>query len=471
VAWTSTAPAEWTAAVERAAEASAPPVPFQESQQARVTASFDDASIAAVMANFAELSGKSIVLGAGVTGDVTAEISNQPWDVAFRTILESMGLAAFEEPIGVIRVETRQNVFARDSVRRLSEPLRSAVVDINYARAAELAPTITAVVDPARGRVVVDTGTNSLIITDLESQMDQTLGYLERLDRRTPQISIQAKLILVNRTGIEQLGLRYDLGDGDGFFNTILARPDPSTAQPVDSDGDGVPDGVAPTEYFDPQAAPFFVTLGGNSLAAVANAESEVLGSALQLIFSTAIGNFQLSSFLDASEEVQLSDLQAEPLISTSDNTRASILVGEETPIRVLETGAQQQEAQVTVNFRETGIILEVTPHVTNNRHVLLDIRAENSALAAAASDLGYTFTKQRAQNQILVRDGQTAVVGGLTVSQVSVSKSGIPFLVDLPVIGGLFGFTTRRESRQDLLILVTPHIIDDPAAAESVGG
>ena len=91
----------------------------------------------------------------------------------------------------------------------------------------------------------------------------------------------------------------------------------------------------------------------------------------------------------------------------------------------------------------------------------MMDVRVENSAVVEAAADLGYTFQTQEVESEILIDDGQTAVIGGLTVTSMTVSKSGIPLLVDLPVLGGLFGFTERRERRRDLLVMVTPHILD----------
>jgi type IV pilus assembly protein PilQ len=114
------------------------------------------------------------------------------------------------------------------------------------------------------------------------------------------------------------------------------------------------------------------------------------------------------------------------------------------------------------VQLKEVGIILSVTPHITNNRQVLLNLHAENSDAQLASSDVGFIFGKQRADNQLLVGDGETAVIGGLTVTQVTSSKSGIPLLVDLPLIGRLFGTTRTSEQKRDLLILVTPHIIDE---------
>jgi type IV pilus assembly protein PilQ len=224
---------------------------------------------------------------------------------------------------------------------------------------------------------------------------------------------------------------------------------------------------VAPTDFFDPVEVPSVVDLGGNTLSLLANAEATIISPALDLIFSTALGNFSVTAFVSALQRVELADLQAEPLLSTADNTEAYILVGERTPVRVLDPSAQSEAALATVDYVETGIKLRVTPHVTNNRQILMQVHAENSSIQAAPSDIGFTFQTQEAQVQLMVEDGQTAVIGGLTVTSVTVSKSGIPFLVDLPIIGGLFGFTQRSETRRDLLILVTPHIIDNPAAAE----
>ncbi len=204
------------------------------------------------------------------------------------------------------------------------------------------------------------------------------------------------------------------------------------------------------------------IDIGGNALAAIANASQQVASPALSLIFSTAIGKFDLTAFLDALQEIRLADIQAEPSITTLDNREAEIVVGEQTPIRTITPVLGGGQSSTDIEFKETGIILRVTPHVTNNRMILMTLHSERSNLLPAASDLGFTFQTQRASNQLLVADGETAVIGGLTVTQVSVSKSGIPILVDLPFIGRLFGQTRTQEDKRDLLILVTPHIVDE---------
>jgi type IV pilus assembly protein PilQ len=459
-AWTTEA---WLSKTgEVAAARAAEPRP-QQSQQPAITVTYDNATIADVIAGFAEFSGKSIILGREVAGTVTATVKNQPWDIAMQQILQAQGLSAREEFDGIIRVDAPATLAQLDSI----EPLQTRILRVNYARAADLVPTLESIKSP-RGKVVADAGTNSLIITDLESRIGSYEGFLQQLDVRTAQVSIQTKLVFVNRTDLEQLGVKYDLGSPTQFFNDLVSRGDPASSQPVDTDGDGVPDAVQPTEFFGPDDPPI-VDLGGNALSAVANANATVAGAALKLIFSTAIGNFDLTTFIEALEQVELSDLQAEPLISTADNTQAYILVGERTPIRQIDVssvgGTGQNVPRATTEIVPTGITLRVTPHVTNNRQVLMDIHAENSSVVPSPGDVGFSFRTQEAENKILVGDGETAVIGGLTVTEVTVSKTGIPFLVDLPIIGRIFGFTSRREQRRDLLILVTPHIVDDLSA------
>jgi type IV pilus assembly protein PilQ len=430
-------------------------VPVLQSQQPVVTASYDSASIAEVMEGFAELSGKTIVLGKDVDGYVTARIRNQPWDVAFLAILQAYGLAAEEDDYGIIRVATQQSLAQRDSL----EPLNTSIMRVNYARASSLIPVLEGA-KSERGKVVADTGTNSLVITDVPSRLVNMEQLVERLDLQTPQVSIQAKIILVSRTDVLDLGIQYDWADnnnGGAFFNTVIPREDPTRG--FDTDGDGVQDAFQP---YDPTQRPVVVDIGGDVIAGVANADAPLPGTALDVLFSVAVGRFSFSAWIQALQSAQLADEQAEPVVSVSDNHQASILVGDKTPIRVVDAAAAGPGA-ASIDLVETGIRLDVTPHVTASRKVLLDIHAENSSFREVDTDLGFAFTAREATSQVLVDDGQTAVIGGLTQTQVSVTKSGIPYLVDLPIVGNLFGVTRRREVRQDLLILVTPHILDVP--------
>jgi len=430
-----------------------------QSQAPRINVTWDGADIEDVVAGFAAFSGRTIVVGKGITGKVTAEVKNQPWDLAFNAVLESQGLGAVPQPGGILVVMNKADLARSDS----TVPVETRLLRVNYAKATSLVPAVASIVTK-RGSVVADSVNNALIITEVSTRIGQVYDFVKGLDIRTPQVSIQAKIIFVDRTDVEEMGVKYDLGSQTQFFNQLVQRPDPSTAKPVDTNLDGVPDALVPTANFSPDKT--IVDLGGNSLSALGNASQQVVDPALNLIFSTAIGNFNLTSFLQALQRVELADIQAEPSITTLDNRPADILVGDRVPIRVIDVSAQTQGGngvpRATVSFQETGIKLHVTPHVTANRQILMEVHAERSSVKPASVDIGFTFQTQQADNQILVSDGETAVVGGLTVTSVTVTKSGIPFLVDLPILGRLFGFSSQTEERQDLLILITPHIIDD---------
>jgi type IV pilus assembly protein PilQ len=415
-------------------------------EEPRITVVWDRANIADVVSGFAAFSGRTIILGKDIKGEVTAEVKNQPWPQAFHAILASQGLSAQEMPGGIIRVDAPSVLASLDSL----EPLETHVVRINYGKAKDMTKSIEGSLTKGRGKVIADDNSNSLIITDTRSKVGNLADFVRGLDIRTPQVSIKAKIVFVDRTDIEELGIKYDLGSNTQFFNELVQRTDPSTGEPFDSDVN-------------------IVDLGGNSVSAIGNASGEIINSALDLVFSTALGGFTLTSFLTALERQDLSDVQAEPVITTLDNRKADILVGEETPVRVVDAGGiAGAPAKSTVQFKETGIRLTVTPHVTSNRQIAMELHTERSAVQEiAVGDLGFIFSTQRADNQLLVNDGETAVIGGLTVTEVTNTRSGIPLLSGLPIVGKLFSFSKTEENRRDLIILVTPRIIDDGAAAQ----
>ncbi len=455
LAWSSHEPQSSKRAVQKAAPRGEPEVRLPASrlvranaaEEPRITVVWDRANIADVVAGFAAFSGRTIILGKDIKGEVTAEIRNQPWPQAFQAILAAQGLSAQEMPGGIIRVDNPSALASLDSL----EPLETSVVRINYAKAKDLTKSIEGSLTKGRGKVIADENSNSLILTDTRSRIGSLTEFVQGLDIKTPQVSIKAKLVFVDRTDIEELGIRYDLGNRNQFFNKIVQRCcDPTTGEPYDPDIN-------------------IVDLGGNALSGIGNANGVVVNSALDLIFSTALGGFTLTSFLSAVERADLSDIQAEPVITTLDNRKADILVGEETPVRVIDaSGAAGGDAKANVMFKETGIRLTVTPHVTSNRQIGLELHTERSSIQpVAAADLGFIFQTQRADNQLLVNDGETAVIGGLTVTSVTNTRSGIPLLSGLPIIGKLFSFTRNEENRRDLIILVTPRIIDDNETPE----
>ncbi|MDB4886737.1 MAG: type and secretion system protein [Gemmatimonadetes bacterium] len=463
------------------------PLPQQQrSQQPRISVTYQGSDIRDVLAAFSAFSGRTIIPSSNVGAlHVDAEIRDQPWDVALQAILSAQGLAATEDANGIIIVDTQDRIAARAQ----TEPLVTRIVRLNYQRATPMATQIaqrllqcipsersgagaggsSSPATPAgqplvnqpsaqqgmapsgntdsgagacrgRGSVSADEVTNSVSITAPSSSVDDLVAFVESMDLRQPQVNIKAKIVLVNRSDIEGLGIRYDLGSPRSAYSDLLQRKDSAGATVV-----GNP----------------FVTLGGNAIAAIANAGTTVPERTLALVFSTALGNFDFTTFLEAAQSVNLVDVQSEPSVTILNNRTATLVSGSEISFAPVTGGAGGAlNVVVTAQRIQTGVTLTVTPSVTNNRQIMMHVDAQKSTFSPSSN--GPLIDRNSSVTDVLVADGQTIVIGGLTETTVQVSKTGIPLLVDLPLIGRLFGTTTRNETRRDLLVLITPHIIDE---------
>lgn len=461
----------------------APSAP-QQFEQPRITVTYDrDTEIRDVIGSFATFANKTIVAGAGVANTKIGfmEIKNQPWDVALAAILRSVGLTAIEDSTGIITVDSYTNIAARTA----QEPLVSQIVPVYYAKAATLATTITSLLSAGcakgaasvpqasaaggaaagaeaaaadagaggsataistagcgRGSVATDEKTNVLIITETQARLNDVMGFIKDLDVRTPLVAIKAKIIAVDRTGTEQLGISYDLGSASAFQNALMPRIINNAAVPGD----------------------FRVDLSGDAFTGIANAGRQYSSeAAVSLIYNMAIGGFNLTSFLDALSQEQLTDIQAEPSITTLDNTEATLFSGSTLSYLLTPPVPAGQITSVApqIQTKEIGITLTVTPRVTANRQLNLVVTATQEQLVLVTA-AGPNTNRRNSKNEVLVADGETAVIGGLTQTQISKNRKGIPILSSLPLIGRLFSETETIERKQDLLILITPHILDD---------
>ena len=418
-----------------------------------ITVSFFDTPIHEVLFVFADFSGRSIVPGAEVSGSVSAEIRGQPWKVALNAILDAQGLVAREAETGIIRVGAASALLAHEAVLPLvAEPFR-----IRYVRAGELLEPVAALLS-SRGRVSTEQGANTIVVADVPRVVELVRHLVQTLDVPVRQIDISAKIVFVNRTEMEGLGITYDFTDPAGNQLNLL------TPGVVDRNQNGrfesderVPKGTD------------VVLLGGRSIAALGNATQRIANPTLSVLTSLVLGRNTLVSFVDALESANLTDVEAQPSVRVMDNRTAKIVVGEETPVRVLDAGSQlsadagegrSSVPLATVDYKETGVILEVTPRVVSDDEILLELLAERSSADLAPSDVGVVFRRQKAETQVLVKDGEVVAIGGLTVTEKGEVRSGIPWLMDLPLLGRLFSSRVESLKERDLLILVRPTLV-----------
>jgi type IV pilus assembly protein PilQ len=472
------------------------PSPMQQTGQ-RITISFRDTPLRDVLAQFAVFSGQSIVPGAGVGNTpVSAEIIDEPWQRALNTILQSQGLAAVFDEGRIIRVESFQTI----QQRAASEPLVKRMVALNYIRAAEIAPTIQALLSrdcggsavqvvgaPAgdagaagaaagagagagagaappvqpvqglsslptpsggcqpRGSVVPEAQTNQLIVTEVQSKVDTLIAYVQSFDVRTQQVNISTKIISIDRTTTNQLGISYDLRTPSMFSNALIQGTDPITGDEVEASG--------------------LIDIGGDAMSGVSNAARTFQAtSALSLIYTTAIGKYSLTSFIDALTQENLTDIQVQPSVNTLDKRPAEIFVGDRVAFLITPPTAPGaiQNAAPQISSAQIGSRLRVTPSISANRSIRLEVDIENSSLTSL-TEAGPTSSQRTATTVVLVQDGETAVIGGLTQVTTRKTRRGIPLLMQLPIIGRLFSENESVERNSDLLVLITPTILDDP--------
>lgn len=408
-----------------------------------VSIEFVDTPLREVLRFFSNLSGQSIVAGQGLEATINARVEDQSWLGAMRLILHANGLVAEEVGDGVFRIDNETSRQRREAI----EAILTQSYEVHFADLDELATAVGNLLSP-RGHVSVSEAAHVLVVTDIARVHNEVRGLVASLDRLAPQVHIRARLVFVDRSGLDELGIAYDLRD----------RDESGLSTPPSEDGEAA------------------VALRGASISALGNASARLPATTLQVLSSLVLGRHTLISFLEALQSHQLSEIEAVPSVTVRSNREATLQVGERTPLRVLdgssfggasrqggagsETGAATILPQATVRIEQTGIILRATPRVTQGDRIVLRLHAERSAPRLAPSDAGFVFTTQNASSEVVVRDGETVVIGGLTVREHHEVISGVPLLMHLPGLGRLFRSRRSEEVQRDLVILVTPTIV-----------
>jgi len=391
-----------------------------------------NADVTDVLRTFAQISGLNIVVQPGVAGTVTAELENVPWDQALEQILKINGLGYEVEgnvmriaPNAILRQEAQEKQQLA-AAKALSIPLQTIYRRLSYARAEQMSTLLSGKSGllSQRGSVIVDMRTNSLIIKELPAYMDTIVSVIDRLDTPEPQVMIEARIIETTKRFSRDFGIEW------GFTGIASAATGNTTGLIFPNNGQVVGGVNVP---------------GGGDAGTLAFKLGNVLNT------------FQLDVVLQAAESEGLINILSAPKVATLNNQLASIESGLQIPVQTIANNT------VTVQYVAATLSLSVTPQVTAEGTVMMDIniakREPQLAFLVPGATNAPIATKQ-ASTRLLVRDGGTAVIGGIYKVSTDQGEDRVPGLSNIPIIGNLFKNKSRREENEELLIFITPRII-----------
>jgi len=397
---------------------------------------FQNAEIRSVLNFLAEYGDVNIVSSPAVEGTVNISLKNITWQLALDIIMKTYGLTAVQEK-GYIRVVPTTDYLEETSMveKHKSEQakivaLETEIIEVDNASAQDLVDPIMSILTE-RGKVEVDKRSNSIIVNEIPDNIPLIKEFVKELDKETSQIKISAQIVEVSSTALEEFGVDWLLTGSKEVRKSSGYEAD----------------------YIDSASV-----MGGKSAGRI----SDIVG---EFTFSTIQPGWDLTATIQALVSDGNGKIIAHPEITTVDNKEARIQSGQKIPIKTFDPSGN-----VVIQFEEIGTILRVTPHITSENRILMHLLPERSTYEYDPN--GVIINSKNAETNVVVENGQTVVIGGLTTQDMLESHIGIPVLKDIPVLGYLFGYKKKKVENRDLIIFVTPTIVGrDLAAAPASEG
>jgi type IV pilus secretin PilQ/predicted competence protein len=399
-----------------------------------------------------------IVVAPNVSGqNVNLQLTDKTWQEAMLILCQMYSLKYLVEDnylyvqnIADFNKSSVENAAALQQAGSMA-PLMRDIIKLKNAKAKDLEESIKGLLS-SRGRVNVVERNNALLVFDTRANIREIRAAVKDLDIETYQVNIQAQLIQVDADALREIGVDWQFGVGSGSISALrdnagklpTAKSDFSMlgtshqgTQSSDASGSSSGSGSASGSS------------GGTSAGSIVGG---VAGATTQFAFGLLNGNLAIA-VANLVKNLR-GEVLAKPQITTIDNTEARIFMGEQVPIRVLDANGRQ-----AIQLQDAGTSLTVTPHVTADGRVLLDLNPEKNSFRVDPS-AGTILQKQSAKTTVVVSDGETVVIAGLTTKEETETETGVPLLKDIPLIGYLFKHTASSTSKRDLIIFVTPHIV-----------
>jgi type IV pilus assembly protein PilQ len=411
-----------------------------------------DIDIKNLLGAIAEISKKNIIVADDVKGSVTIKLRNVPWDQALDIVLKSKGLGREDvgniirvAPIETLRAEQKAAAEAYKN-RQATEPLKVRLIPVNYAKAESLMPQLKDSLTE-RGTVSVDARTNTLIVKDVQEALLRAEGIVRNLDTQTPEVLIEARIVEAATSFARQAGIQWG---GNVIMAPTYGNPTGLIFPNILAVAGAADDPSAPTSGLQGVSSPNFAVnmpapIGLNS------------GGGLGFVFGSAGGAANLNLRLSAAENSGTIKTISSPRVVTVDNVDASISQGVSIPF------SQTSAAGVTTSFIEARLELRVNPHVTQEGSIQMRINATNNQPnpQLTGSNGQPSISRREARTEVLVRDGETTVIGGIYTRRNSEAWNEVPVLSKIPVLGWLFKKKAVTDDRTELLIFITPRIVN----------
>ncbi|MBN1872217.1 MAG: secretin and TonB N-terminal domain-containing protein [Candidatus Omnitrophica bacterium] len=457
-AFSGAASAEENGASVQAEPAAGATIVDRKIESGNITIDFKEADIVTVLRVLSEKSGVNIVASKDVEGYVTVRLTNVPWEKALDIICKNYGYA-FEREGNIIRVTTVENL--------KQEELTTEVFTLNYANASEVAEAIKEMVtERGKDKIKYDSRTNVLIVTDIPTNLYKIRQVVEKLDRKTPQVLIQTKIIETTLDDDENMGIDWTVK----FGATGAARP---WVFPFDSIGSRILGHIEMGEFFPiGKGAP---TTGGVGTTTIVPSSDFPSTSSSSMPMATTdqftMGTLDFSQFaaiLEFLKSRRDTNIISDPKVTTLNNKEASIHIGTIIAIPTFERNPDTGTIEITgYTEKDLGIKLAVTPHVNDNGDIVVDLKPEVSELLgydvldSARGIRAPRYSTREAETQLMVKNSETIMLGGLLKENTINYKKKVPFLGDIPMVGPImFTKTEEGTEKTELIIFMTVYLV-----------
>lgn len=416
----------------------------------KLSLNFQDIDVRSVLQLIADFTNLNLVASDTVQGGITLRLQNVPWDQALDLVLKTKGLdkrkvgnVLLVAPADEIAARERQELESQRQIQELA-PLRRELMQVNYAKAADIAKLFQSVtrgenVETERGSITVDERTNNIIAYQTQDRLDELRRIVTQLDIPVRQVMIEARIVEANVGYDKALGVRWG-------GSTNLRGKHNWTAYGLDNNGD--------------EAGNTGADVGSNTPFIDLGAADATSGIGLGFVTNNVLLDLELS----AMESTGNGEIVSQPKVVTSDKETAKILKGTEVPYQEASSSGA-----TTVSFKEASLSLEVTPQITPDSRIIMEVKVTKDEPDYLNAVLGVPpISKNEVNAKVLVNDGETIVIGGVFSNTQSKTVDKVPFLGDVPYVGRLFRRDVVSEAKSELLVFLTPRIMNNQAIAVS---